>query len=642
MRQRDRFDCVSGERPPPIGSWIVVTGWAGEPARSRLPGLPRFGALRLACWGLIARSGRRAAPAAIGPIAAQGFRGDLSLLVALATGDRSRMSPETMALFRRTGTAHVLAVSGLHVGLVGAGVAGVLMFLLKLVAITVRRGLNPGLAWVGGALAAGGYASQVGWTASASRAALMFGVAAALLSMGRRPRGSRVLLVAAVTLTCADPGVVATAAFQLSFGATLALFTVYPLMKGWVDAARPRGVRYLLRSFAITVAATLGTLPAISWWFQDLSVWSPVANLVAVPLVAWVLVPSALWLVYGPPFASAVVVKLSGYAEELLTHFLGYLPEAALHPAVGPLGAALLVLPLLFPRRLDLWIVVGGLCFGLRERSTQLEIEILDVGQGSAALIHFPGQAPILVDGGPPGRQLLHYLRRRGIYRLQAIVASHGDLDHVGGLEGVVEALEIGELWVGGDGAPGLEATAKLRGVPVLGCAELLERPLGVTLWCDPSASTPNDGSLVLLAGGVLLPGDLSAAGESRLLASGLSEVEVLILPHHGSRFSSSSDLLTTVSPVIGIASAGRNSVYGHPHPEVKSRLEGLEIPLLTTATHGSIQLRPGPNLTLRYNQPGFGWSPWLSPDELQLDGRRKRTPRRLAWPGGWRSPGSS
>jgi competence protein ComEC len=120
----------------------------------------------------------------------------------------------------------------------------------------------------------------------------------------------------------------------------------------------------------------------------------------------------------------------------------------------------------------------------------------------------------------------------------------------------------------------------------------------------------------VLDVGGVLLLGDLSAAAERKFLRSEPKGVQVLILAHHGSRFSSSEELLEALAPELGVVSAGRNNTYGHPHAQTLERFQSRGIPVLSTAVHGTIQLRPGPQLTLRHHQPGFGWSAWLSPDE--------------------------
>jgi beta-lactamase superfamily II metal-dependent hydrolase len=354
--------------------------------------------------------------------------------------------------------------------------------------------------------------------------------------------------------------------------------------------------------------------------------------------VSIVLVPAALWLQFGPSGEWVWVGGLADLTERALMIFLASMPVHMWHPAVTNWGAAGLCLALFGCRQLAFVFLLIWLSFGLQRTSTVVALEILDVGQGSSALLHLPGQDPVLIDGGPPGRQVVSYLRRRGHTRLSLVVASHGDLDHVGGLIPVLEDLQVDELWVGGrSAAPALNGLALARHIPVRDCAQALTRSVAFELWCDPDPATENDGSLVIRHAGAVILGDLSAEGEAAYLRASPVPAEVVVLAHHGSRHSSAAETFEILQPKLAIVSAGRHNSYGHPHPSVIQRLNKRNTPVLSTANSGSITLSFGSTTTLRMHQPGLGWSSWLSLDELQRDGLRIETQQRPTWRESWR-----
>lgn len=311
-------------------------------------------------------------------------------------------------------------------------------------------------------------------------------------------------------------------------------------------------------------------------------------------------------------------------------------PEAP--AAWGRAGLALLLLsviayaaPLLLPRR-------------------ELRATFLDIGQGDAAVLELPGGPVLVVDGGPgssdgydPGeRVILPLLRRRGISRIDLLILSHPHPDHGAGLQALLEALPVGALWTAEAGRPAgaapaepldpsylrLLAAARRRGVPVerprplrLGAVRI--EPLGPCLPPPPGepagagcrvgplpGAGHNDSSLVLrveYAGrALLLPGDLELRGELRLLEhldeparAALRRVDVLKVPHHCSRTSSSESLLRELGPQLAICSLGRRNRYGFPHREVLARYEALAIPLLRTDERGAVTVRVAADGTL-------------------------------------------
>jgi beta-lactamase superfamily II metal-dependent hydrolase len=279
----------------------------------------------------------------------------------------------------------------------------------------------------------------------------------------------------------------------------------------------------------------------------------------------------------------------------------------------------------------------------------RLCLEVLDVGQGDALLLTLPGGRRWLVDGGgdPSGRvdvgqlRLLPALRRRGIDRLDRVFATHGDLDHTGGLHAVLDELEVGELWVprrsgGSSGLRRLTSSAARLGTPVLSVADgdaLVESaPTTARLlhprpgWVDALSldAHENNGSIVLLVGlgqvQMLLTGDVEAPAEDLLVQQGLPRAAILKVPHHGSRSSSTEGLLAAVDPLVAVAGAGRENHFGFPHASVSARYLRRGVPLLWTGRHGALRTCTDGWTVVVENAPdGRGWEPlrsW-SPSEV-------------------------
>lgn len=600
-RVRVRFDRTA----PPSGTPLVAFGRAGpEPPGSTLPGAPdparaaaRGGArtwLRTDTWRVLG-------PA---PPVQQAAADRTGFLTALAVGDRSGVSDAHLDVLRRTGTAHVLAISGFHVGLVFGAVALTARGGLRALAVLRPRGVPIGLCWVLGLVAAGAYAVGAGAPVSAQRAALLLAGLSVARATGRVGRPLPLLGAAAVGILARDPAAVATASFQLSFGALVGLVRVGPVLLRWIPPDLPRPVAWALKGACASIAATAGTLPAAAWWFQLVAPISPVANLVALPVVAWAIAPCAVVATWGPPALAALAGAAGSGAVELLLRCLGALPGAPWVVAAGPAGALVLLAVLAWPGRPDRVALALIAALGVREVGVETRVTFLDVGQGDAALVEHADGRTWLVDGGPPGERVLCWLRRRKIRRLDAIVATHGQADHIGGLGPVLEHLEVGAVWMpDGPGLDELRGLARARGVPVVvGPPEALHPPPGF------APEDPNDGSLVLKVSGdrtALLTGDIEALAEGMLTDV---RADVLKVPHHGSHSSSSAALLDAAAPVLAVVSAGRGNPFGHPRPEVLERYADRGIEVLRTDRDGTVRVELGPRLAVSTWRPGVGW----------------------------------
>jgi competence protein ComEC len=515
-------------------------------------------------------------------------------------------------LLAKTGTAHLLAISGLHVAMVASGaVAGCFLFspFYKGLGFAGQRAL---LAVVG-TLAALSYTALAGWPVSAVRASWMTlgGLWTAVLARGLRP--GNLLALAALAVVVGEPARLGTAAFWLSFGAVVGMIGWVPVFRARLPSGR---WKFLSGGLSVTLAALLGCLPVSAWLFQDLPLMAPVANLLAVPLVGFLCVPGALLGLLGVPFATEV----GDLGLGVLLGWLRLCVGPVFHPAVGPVGALGLLVAVLLPRHPGAAVILLGLSLGLRLHPRGvLSATFLSVGQGNATLVELPEGERVLVDGGPPSREVLHWLRRRGISRLDEVVASHAHPDHVGGLQPILESLEVGVLrlprWPFPEETALLElvATARERSVLVrtgdtqAGLFEVLHPTPREAMELDA-----NDGSLVLrFAFGnthLVLPGDIEARGEAALLPAAQA-TRWLLAPHHGSRTSSMCALVKKWSPAHVVMSAGEGNRFGHPSPEVMARYRGARIH--RTDRHGTVQLvSDGTTERFRsWRRPG--WSAW-------------------------------
>ncbi len=617
-----------GEERPRPGQALVAWGQARELRVSLLPGAPdgeRVAVLagarsRLTVRRWLPLGGARPPPPAPPDCRHHG------LLRALATGDRSQLPEELPALLRATGTSHLLAISGLHLGLV----AGLLGWLGSRLARAVLRWRGRSRAWTVGALCmAGGaltYGQLAGWPVSAVRACwMLLGVGAALaLGRGREPR--QLLGLAAFATVLAEPAMAATASWQLSFGALLGLVLLTPRLVRALPPDLWWPLDRAARGAAATLAATLGTLPAAAWWFQELALCAVPANLVALPLVGLVATPGALLSVALPGLAGELAAAVACGALDLALGWLRLMRGPTLHPAVGPLGALLLVSLPLLARRPLLGSLVALVALGLRLRPRAwLVISFLAVGQGNAALVEWPDGRRWLVDGGPDRRAVLSHLRRQGVRRLDVVAATHGHPDHIGGLAAVLEELEVEALWVphlptaGEAELASLLAVARSRGAQ-LGLPDDPAVPAVHPLegW-TPARTSANEESLVLLLAhglhSILLSGDIERAAEARLLPE-LGPVDVLGVPHHGSRSSSTEAFVQRLRPRVAVVSCGRDNRFGHPHPSVLARYGAVDSLLLRTDQHGTVQIRSdGLDLEVRSWLPGEGWREWGAPE---------------------------
>ena len=529
------------------------------------------------------------------------------VLAALAVGDQGAIEREDWERFRNTGVAHLMSISGLHITmfawLAGLGLGAVWRrsrrAMLALPASSAAR-------W-GGLVAATAYAVFSGWGVPAQRTIWMLAAVCLLQSAGVRWPWLLVLLAAATLVTLLDPWALTQPGFWLSFAA-VGLLMASTMARPGAEASAgdaPSGGRPRLgRALAATraglrtqVVATLGLTPLTLVFFQQVSLVGLLANLVAIPVVTLGVTPLALLGTLATPLWS-----LAGVAVQGLDAFLAVLagipgavrtvPAAPLWAQIaGLLAAGLAIFPLPWRARLLALPLAIALLFPPRLLPAEGSFDLLaaDVGQGSAVLVRTRGHV-LLFDAGPQysresdagQRVLVPLLRARGDAPLDLLVLSHRDVDHVGGAKAVLGALGAEALASSLDPAHPLTALAQRTSRCEAGQRWRWDGVDFAVL--RPTADDyarnlkPNALSCVIRVAGsgrsVLLTGDIERDQEALLVAEHGSSLrsDVLIVPHHGSKTSSSEAFLDAVRPAVAVVQAGYRNRFGHPAPEVLAR----------------------------------------------------------------------
>lgn len=540
------------------------------------------------------------------------------MIQALAIGDRSRLADADRATLVATGTAHLLAISGLHVGL--AAVWGFWLARLALLFVPVRRG--GGRAYpvcaLAGLLVAAAYASLAGFATSTVRALVMLAVAVLALATRRVVPAAHAWLLALAVVLVLDPVAPLRTGFWLSFAAVAVLLMLFGPRPG---THRRRGWAGAVRRLALAQAGiALALLPLGAWWFQRTSPVGLLANPIAIPWVGFAVVPAMLFGLVLLPFGDLLarpVLMFAGHAAQGLLAVLGHLtalPAAQLDlpqpglPAVllASLGAAALLLPRGVPlRRLGAVLMLPMLFRPAVPPADRMRLDVLDTGQGSALLLT-TARRLLLYDAGPGdgrgfdrvGPVIVPAISQAGFAAPDRIVVSHADLDHAGGLPRLHSRFPDVPVFASLPSArPGIAA-----------CDDRLAWHWDATEFValHPGPWLPylgNDASCVLSVrhGGqsVLLTGDISQAVEQRLIDAGLRHHDVLLVPHHGSASSSSAALLQAVAPRVAVVTAGPGNRFGFPRPEVRARYRTAGIPLWSTGDCGALRLELGADGTL-------------------------------------------
>jgi competence protein ComEC len=556
---------------------------------------------------------------------------EAALVRAIGAGDRGAVDAATSDAFARSGLAHLLSVSGLHLAVVAYGAFRIARALVaRRDALALRadpRRVAAAVALPVTAL----YALATGADVPVVRSALAVALGFGGVLLDRESDALNGIAVAAIAVLAAEPGALRDPSFQLSFASVAGLALLSRPLRAAVPVAAPgpgaslraRAREALLGAACASAAATLATAPIVAFHFRRLSALGVVANLAGIPIGSALTVVAALAAIasaLAPALAPALLLACRPLATLLL-----WVNDACAAPRWAALGVGspgLVGVALSYACAGAAWRVAGWrraacvacaaaalllpphLRHAAAARRGGLEVTFLSVGQGDATCLLLPDGSAVLVDGGgdvqgrfdPGARDVVPWLRDAGVREVAALFLSHPHPDHLLGLPAIAEAYPTRRFFSNGRRGDDAAAAALARLPPAttLHPGESYERagvrfealgpPPGSEAW------TENDASLVLRVtyGSTvfLLPGDVEAEGEAALLAgegAGRLRCDVAKLPHHGSATSSSAAFVAAVRPAYAVATVGRDNRFGFPAPEVVERWRAAGSAVLRT-----------------------------------------------------------
>lgn len=667
-----------GHVPPQRGELVRVTGALTRPRRARNPGsfdFERYLRSRGIRALLSVKTTERLRPARGAARAAAWVESTVrarlagepgALLVGLLLGKTSSIPDELLESFRRSGTVHVLAVSGLHVGFICL-IAHALLRLFRVPPRPARLLILPCLV---------GFVALVGPRPSVVRASIMAAAFVIAWSLEKRPNPLNTVGLAAIAILVGRPGALSDLGFALSFGATAAIVTLFPMLRAPLSIACRIGRtgRLVVDSVALSVAAQLGVAPVLVASFGQVSIAAAVANVAVVPLAAFAVTSGmAMLATASVPSASRLFAAAA---------FAALKSAQAVSTLLSRVDAASLSVPN------RLWPAFAAATFGLglvavtrrrhpgRRRPTLLacaaaavsvlaialtlslngpgrshpRLVVFDVGQGDAILLEMPRLRRVLIDAGDAwgtphgpdaGRDVVvPYLKAAGAGPLDVLAVTHAHRDHFGGALSVLtscgaERLALGRRSAGDAALSELARAARHAGSHVYyvtQCETLLAAPLCtlVVVWppgTSGTGATENERSIVIHARmpGVrlLLTGDIEARSERELTSQRVPlRADVLKVPHHGSATSSSVGFIGAVGPRLALVSVGAGNRYGHPDDAVLARLAGTGAEVMRTDRDGALVIdllrgrvvatgfASGRKVVLRYSHPSTGDGP--------------------------------
>lgn len=565
---------------------------------------------------------------------------EASVLAKMLLGETYGLDQELKTLYQNNGIAHVLAISGLHISLLGMG----LYRLLRRCGCPIVPA-----ALLGGCMILL-YGGMVGWGVSAVRAVGMY-LVRMLGEIGSRHYDMLTAMgVLAAGMICHNPRLAYHCGFLLSFGAVAGMGWIYPVLQA-TDREKPALLQSLLRGLLASLSVTLATLPVQLYYFYQIPVYGTLLNLIVLPLMGLLLagglalmaLPAALpvrWAVTG---ILALYEGICRLAECLPGHlwivgrpsggqiagYYGILTLAVIVMRYGRRPGSLTVFHMEIPasKALSRWSTRAGLLLLTAavilltgQRYHGFYLTMLDVGQGDCICVRTAEGQTYLFDGGSSSRSsageyvLIPYLKHQGIGVIDGVFLSHGDQDHVGAIRELLtdsQGIRVKALYLPQVAQPLQQPLEELRQLARdAGCrVEYLSQGMGwqqgdfrlTCLW--PRAgyegeSNASSACYLLEEKGlrILLTGDVEGEGERELTAYlrqlSLTELEVLKVAHHGSKYSTSEAFLQAVTPRLALISAGRDNSYGHPHEELLKRLEEKGCLVVQTPKSGAVTLR--------------------------------------------------
>lgn len=547
---------------------------------------------------------------------------DAYMIFAMLFGGYDNIPAELLEAFSLTGIIHVLSVSGSHISLI----AGFLLSICRL--FRLPRSLNLLLLII----VISFYAFLCGFSSPVIRAAIMGVLSSAALTLHKSHEAAHLLSITALVMLLIQPLLLFHISFQLSFASTAGLVYLVSRFRQPLYFLP----RFLADNIALTISVQIMTLPLIAWYFNSLSPSSLIANLIAVPLLEFIIILSLIGCIFlFTPFIAKICFISSSLILGLANIFtlqIASLPFASIYIPTLPFISSVfyyIILFIVFNRKtasfclktiiryrfftavLSLICLLLSIYFVFKPHD--LQIHFIDVGQGDCILIITPHQKAIMIDTGGSinsdfnigTRVDLPYLRHYGITKLDYLILSHADADHAQSAYTILQKIPVNHFIIANQ--PLNEYTKVLKLPPdsrILNKAVIAKTDMNFTLDNvqfqflhangNPSLNTGNAASNVLKLSyhnfSALFTGDLPEKQEHELIQN-RSDLQstVLKIAHHGSKTSSSREFLQAVKPDFAVISVGKYNSFDHPNPEVIQRLNELQIPIYRTDTNGAV-----------------------------------------------------
>lgn len=570
------------------------------------------------------------------------------LLKALLLGDKTGISKDTREAFNRAGVAHVLAISGLHIGIIAMFFFAIFQTMLLRVDVFLWNGWVKKTAGILTLLPVMLYGLLSGMSPSTQRALIMVGLFLITFLFDREQDSMNTLALAALVILIAHPPSLFLISFQLSF--ITVFFIIFGLNRvDYLSAIqlswdRLQIIKKVSTFIMVSFLAFLGSLPIVMVYFNQVSFVGILANLFIIPLIGFVAVPLGLTsVILYPVFlpAASWCIKASSFVIEksiTIVSFFSELPFAAIK-TLTPTVLEILCFYLLIgsiiqlkKNRLMKYIAISVVLvlsvdtvYWLHQRffHDDLKVTIIDVGQGSSALLEIPGGETMLIDGGgfsdntyfDIGERVVGpLLWRKKIMTVDTLVLSHPNSDHLNGLIYIAKHFNVRNIWANGESADtfGYKKFMEIIQeeditVPLF---EKLSRDMAINnvvleiLYPEKDFLTKreedfwrnkNNNSLVLKvtfgSTSILFPGDIEARGEIDLvsIAEDKLQSDILISSHHGSKSSSCNTFLDTIDPKYVIISSGWRNRFGFPHPTILKKYQKRGYKIFRTDQHGTI-----------------------------------------------------
>ncbi len=542
----------------------------------------------------------------------------LPFVRALVIGDRSGLTTEDWAVLQKTGTIHLMAISGLHVGLVAAFVFFISRFIWSWIPAAALYLAAPRAAAVAAWFAAFFYSALAGFALPTQRAMIMLSIILLALLIKKRIQPTVVFSLALMVVLIFDSFSVLSVSFWLSFGA-VALIYYFIFISTQVDKASRRS-RFKLW-FNLQVFISIGLLPLTIQFFQQAPILSPIANVIAVPVIGFIIVPlcfvACIFLFINETLAMLVFDVISSIFSMLWSFLLwfselsfstyAFATPSMLAFILAMLGVVMVFMPAVLRIRWLGLVCCVPILFPLHAtiQGNEFKLTVLDVGQGLSAVIR-TDEHSLVFDTGPKYSQhfntgravVIPFLREQGINNLNTLLVSHADNDHIGGAASILSGISTQAILtsVPDDFSDNKQKNVKrcVRGMSWQ-WNEVEFEIIHPDLEDYQSGLSENNLSCVLLISSntqrVLLTGDIESAAEKLILQryQNLNNLDLIIAPHHGSKTSSSNEFIQQLNPQRVIFPVGWRNRFHFPHQTVLSRYLSLPAEIYLTSESGAI-----------------------------------------------------